>query len=64
VVITSDGERKVPELVGLPVRKVIEAAALAGLEVQIMGSGTVRDQAPAAGSVVGPNTRIVVRCSR
>ena len=64
VVLTADGERKVPELVGLPIRKVIEAAALAGLEVQITGSGTVREQAPAAGSVVGPNTRIVVRCSR
>ncbi len=64
VVLTADGERKVPELVGLPIRKVIEAAAMAGLEVQITGSGTVREQAPAAGSVVGPNTRIVVRCSR
>jgi cell division protein FtsI (penicillin-binding protein 3) len=64
VVLTADGERKVPELVGLPVRRVIEAAAMAGLEVQITGSGTVREQAPAAGSVVGPNTRIVVRCSR
>ena len=64
VVLTADGERKVPELVGLPVRKVIEAAAMAGLEVQITGSGTVREQAPAAGTVVGPNTRLVVRCSR
>ncbi len=64
VVLTADGERKVPELIGLPVRRVIEAAAMAGLEVQITGSGTVREQAPAAGSVVGPNTRIVVRCSR
>ena len=64
VVMTADGERKVPDLMGLPVRKVIETAAMAGLEVQITGSGTVREQAPAAGSVVGPNTRIVVRCSR
>jgi cell division protein FtsI (penicillin-binding protein 3) len=64
VIMTADGQRKVPELVGLPIRKVIEAAAMAGLEVQITGSGTVREQAPAAGSVVGPTTRIVVRCSR
>ena len=64
VVMTADGQRKVPELIGMPVRKVIETAAMAGLEVQIMGSGTVREQAPAAGSVVGPNTRVVVRCSR
>jgi cell division protein FtsI (penicillin-binding protein 3) len=46
------------------VRRVIEAAAMAGLEVQITGTGTVREQAPAAGSVVGPTTRVVVRCSR
>lgn len=64
VIVTADGERKVPDLVGLPVRKVIEAAAMAGLEVEITGSGTVREQAPAAGTVVGPNTRLVVRCSR
>ena len=64
VVMTADGERKVPTLVGMPIRKVIETAAMAGLEVQVMGSGTVREQAPAAGTMVGPNTRIVVRCSR
>ena len=64
VIVTADGERKVPELVGLPVRKVIEAAAMAGLEVEITGSGTVREQAPLPGTVVGPNTRLVVRCSR
>jgi cell division protein FtsI (penicillin-binding protein 3) len=64
VILTADGQRKVPELVGLPVRQVIEAAAMAGLEVQITGTGTVREQAPAAGSVVGPTTRVVVRCSR
>ena len=62
--MTADGERRVPELIGLPVRKVIETAATAGLEVEISGSGTVREQAPAAGTVIGPNTRIVVRCSR
>ena len=64
VIVTAEGERKVPELIGLPVRKVIETAALAGLDVEITGSGTVRAQAPAPGSVVGPNTHIVVRCSR
>ena len=62
--MTADVQRKVPELVGMPGRKFIDTAALAGLEVQITGSGTVREQAPAAGSVVGPTTRIVVRCSR
>ncbi len=55
---------RVPALVGLPVRKVIEQAAAAGLEVQINGSGTVREQAPAAGALVPPGTKIVVRCGR
>jgi len=55
---------QVPSLIGLPVRKVIEQAAAAGLEVQITGNGTVREQAPAAGTMVAPGTQIVVRCGR
>jgi beta-lactam-binding protein with PASTA domain len=55
---------RVPSLIGLPVRKVIELAATAGLEVQVSGNGTVREQAPAAGSMVAPGTQIVVRCGR
>jgi cell division protein FtsI (penicillin-binding protein 3) len=55
---------RVPALLGLPVRKVIEQAAAAGLEVEITGSGTVREQAPAPGTMVVPGTRIVVRCGR
>jgi cell division protein FtsI (penicillin-binding protein 3) len=63
-VVVNPDQLKVPTLIGMPVRKVIETVAVAGLEVQVMGSGTVREQAPAAGSMVGPGTRIVVRCSR
>jgi cell division protein FtsI (penicillin-binding protein 3) len=63
-IVVNPDELKVPLLVGMPVRQVIEAAATAGLEVQVTGSGTVREQAPAAGSMVAPGTRIVVRCSR
>ena len=55
---------KVPSLIGLSIRKVIEQAAAAGLEVQITGNGTVREQAPAAGTMVPPGTQIVVRCGR
>jgi cell division protein FtsI (penicillin-binding protein 3) len=53
---------RVPSLLGLPVRKVIEQAAAAGLEVQIIGSGTSRQQAPDPGAMVPPGTKIVVRC--
>jgi cell division protein FtsI (penicillin-binding protein 3) len=61
----NEGKRlQVPSLIGLSIRKVIEQAAAAGLEVQITGNGTVREQAPAAGTMVAPGTQIVVRCGR
>ena len=64
-VTISDGKRlTVPSLVGLPVRKVIEAAAEAGLDVEIKGDGTAREQAPAPGTQVATGTKIVVRCGR
>ena len=55
---------KVPSLIGLSVRDVIEQAAVAGFDVQIAGDGTARDQMPAAGTSVSPGTKIVVRCTR
>ena len=64
VVISDGGELTVPMLLGLSVRQVIEAAGSAGLEVEITGSGTAREQAPAAGTKVPPGTKIVVRCAR
>jgi len=64
IVIGDTKPLRVPSLVGLPVRKVIEQAAAAGLEVQINGSGTVREQAPVPGTMVAPGTQIVVRCGR
>ncbi len=63
-VTLSDAKKlQVPSLVGLPVRKVIEMTASAGLEVEIIGNGTVREQAPAPGTMVAPGTQIVVRCA-
>jgi cell division protein FtsI (penicillin-binding protein 3) len=60
-----DGKNlRVPSLVGLPVREVIEQAGSAGLDVQIIGNGIAREQAPAPGTVVAPGTKIVVRCAR
>jgi cell division protein FtsI (penicillin-binding protein 3) len=62
-VAISDGKKlTVPSLLGMSVRKVIETAGTAGLNVQIIGSGTVREQAPAAGTQVPTGTKIVVRC--
>jgi cell division protein FtsI (penicillin-binding protein 3) len=53
---------RVPTLTGLPVRKVIEQAAAAGLDVQIVGSGSCRQQVPEAGAMVPAGTHVVVRC--
>ena len=64
VTIAAGKTLRVPSLIGLPVRKVIEQASAAGLEVQVSGNGTVREQAPAAGTMVAPGTQIVVRCGR
>jgi len=55
---------QVPTLIGLPVRQVIEQAAAAGLQVQIVGNGTARQQVPAPGTMVPPGTKIVVRCGK
>jgi cell division protein FtsI (penicillin-binding protein 3) len=64
VVIADAGQLRVPSLLGLSVRQVIEEAGSAGLEVEIVGSGTAREQAPAAGVMTSPGTKIVVRCAR
>jgi len=64
VALNDQKQLKVPSLVGLPVRKVIEQAYAASLDVHITGEGTVREQAPAAGTMVAAGTRIVVRCAR
>ena len=65
VVTIGDGQKiTVPTLIGLPIRKVIETAAAAGLDVQITGDGIAREQAPAPGTKVPTGTKIVVRFSR
>ncbi len=64
IVVADAGQLRVPSLVGLSVRQVIEQAGSAGLEVEIAGDGIVRAQAPMAGALVAPGTKIVVRCER
>jgi cell division protein FtsI (penicillin-binding protein 3) len=64
-VVVSDAKKlKVPSLIGLGMRQVMVQASAAGLEVRFTGSGTVREQAPAAGTMVASGTQIVVRCAR
>jgi cell division protein FtsI (penicillin-binding protein 3) len=64
VVISDSGKLQVPSLVGLPVRKIIELAAEAGLEVRVTGNGTAREQAPIPGTMVARGTQVVVRCGQ
>jgi cell division protein FtsI (penicillin-binding protein 3) len=64
VVVNQGKVFRVPSLTGLAIRKAIEQAALAGLEVQVSGNGTVKQQAPAAGALVPAGTKIVVKCGR
>jgi cell division protein FtsI (penicillin-binding protein 3) len=64
VVVQSAKQVKVPSFVGMSMRQVIETAAGAGLEVEVAGRGSVREQAPAAGSLVPPGTKVVVRGGR
>jgi hypothetical protein len=64
VTLSDPNKVRVPSLMGLPIRKVIEQTAAAGLEVQIVGNGTCRQQVPDPGTMVAPNTKVVVRCGR
>ena len=46
VLTINDGKKlTVPTLIGLPMRRVVEAASAAGLDVQIIGNGTARERA-------------------
>jgi cell division protein FtsI (penicillin-binding protein 3) len=64
VTISEAKQLRVPSLVGLSMRDVILQANSSGLDVEIAGSGTAREQAPAAGTMVAEGTKIVVKCSR
>ncbi|HEX8712756.1 MAG TPA: penicillin-binding transpeptidase domain-containing protein [Terracidiphilus sp.] len=64
VTISNEKPVSVPAFTGFSVRQVIEKAAEAGLEVEIVGDGSVREQAPAPGTKVPPGTHVVVRCTR
>ena len=64
VSLSSGNTTKVPSLIGMPVRQVVEQAALAGLSLRVEGRGLVRSQEPAAGTQVQPGSQIVVHCAR
>jgi cell division protein FtsI (penicillin-binding protein 3) len=55
------GGIEVPSFMGKTVRAAIESAQDSGLELEVAGSGTARDQTPAPGSHVPAGSRIMVR---
>ncbi len=63
IIVADAGQLRVPSLIGLPIRQVIEQASGAGLQVEIAGNGIAREQAPAPGASVSSGTKIVVRCT-
>jgi beta-lactam-binding protein with PASTA domain len=61
VVLDVGGSSTVPSLLGLSMRDAIGVAHKAGFELQVLGSGTAREQQPPAGSYLPPGSKIAVR---
>ena len=61
VVLDVGGGSTVPSLLGLSMREAIGTAHKAGFELQVVGSGTAREQQPPAGSYLPPGSKIAVR---
>ena len=64
VVVDSTRRVEVPAFGGVGLRMVLEQATAAGLRVEPVGSGTAREQMPAAGTMVPAGTEVVVRFTR
>ena len=64
VLDVEQGGIEVPSFVGKTVRKAIEAAQDAGLELEAVGSGLAHGQTPAAGTHVTAGTRVTVQFGR
>jgi cell division protein FtsI (penicillin-binding protein 3) len=64
VLDVEQGGIEVPSFAGKTVRAAIEAAQDAGLEIDAVGSGLARQQAPAAGSHVAAGARVTVQFGR
>jgi hypothetical protein len=64
VVLDVGGGSTIPSLLGLSMRAAVESAHKAGFELQIVGSGTAREQQPQPGAYLPLGSRIAVRFSR
>jgi cell division protein FtsI (penicillin-binding protein 3) len=61
VVDVESGGLVVPSLIGKPVRAAVEVAQETGFEIDVVGEGVAREQAPAPGSHIPPGGRVAVR---
>jgi cell division protein FtsI (penicillin-binding protein 3) len=64
VLDVEEGGIAVPSFLGKNVRAAVEAAQDAGLDLDAVGSGTAREQTPAAGAKVAAGSRVVVKFGR
>jgi cell division protein FtsI (penicillin-binding protein 3) len=64
VLDVEQGGIEVPSFIGKHLRSAVETAQTSGLELDAVGSGIAREQAPAAGAHVPAGSRITVRFER
>ena len=64
VLEVAEGGIEVPSFIGKSLRAAMEAALNSGLELDAVGSGVAREQAPAAGAHVAAGSRVRVRFGR
>jgi cell division protein FtsI (penicillin-binding protein 3) len=64
VVFDVNGGTVVPSFVGKPLRSVIEEAQEDGIEIDAIGTGVAKEQAPAAGTRVPAGAHVAVRFAR
>jgi stage V sporulation protein D (sporulation-specific penicillin-binding protein) len=55
---------KVPDIVGKSLREAVQDLVQANLEVNVRGSGIVKDQNPRAGTYVSHGTVCMIACSK
>jgi len=61
VLDAESGGLLVPSLIGKPVRAAVEIAQEAGFEIDVIGEGVAREQAPPPGSRIAAGGRVAVR---
>jgi cell division protein FtsI (penicillin-binding protein 3) len=64
VMLDTEGGIVVPSLIGKPLREALVVAQRAGIELDVVGSGVAREQAPPPGSRIPAGARVAVRFAR